>query len=201
MTLTMRTSADDLPVALARRSRSRRPSAAGRRCPGSCLQAAEVLERVDEGAEAALGEEGPQAQLDARGVAQRLAPLAARAAAPAPRRTVSSYSAQSRSTSASATCSTTSTSSLTGCVLTGDARMRAWTSTLSPSVSATSRMLSPKRTTRRRVRLVDARGRAHPGADARLDRGSAPVARDDLARHAAAATRCRRTRDRRAPTG
>ena len=48
---------------------------------GQLLEAAEVLEGVDEGTEAALGQERPQAQLDARGVAQGLAPVAVRAAA------------------------------------------------------------------------------------------------------------------------
>ena len=43
------------------------------------LEAAQVLEGVDEGHRAEPVEEGAQAQLDARGVTQRLAPLAVRA--------------------------------------------------------------------------------------------------------------------------
>ena len=62
-----------------RRSRSRRPSAAAPRCPAAACSRAEILERVGEGLEAARLEERAQARLDPRRVAQRLAPLAARA--------------------------------------------------------------------------------------------------------------------------
>ena len=47
--------------------------------PGSCLQAVEVLEGVGQGAEAALDHEGAKRDLDAGGLAQRLAVGAARA--------------------------------------------------------------------------------------------------------------------------
>ena len=62
--------------------------------------------------------------------------------------------------------------------------MRAWTSTLSPSVSATSRMLSPKRTTRRlRASWTPAAARIQaPMRD--WTAGLLPVAGDGLARHA-----------------
>ena len=51
-------------------------------------------------------------------------------------------------------------------------------------------------------RLVRSRARrARPDADASLDTGVLPVADDDLARLAAAASRCSRTRGRRGPTG
>ena len=58
---------------------------------------------------------------------------------------------------------------------------RIWASTLSPSVSATWRMLSPKRATRRWWASRHAAGRARPGADPVGDVRVLPVADDGLA--------------------
>ena len=74
-----------------------------RRDARELAQRAEVLERVGERAEAALLEERAQAELDARRLHERVAPLRRRLAAPRPSRSVSSYSAQRRSAAPSST--------------------------------------------------------------------------------------------------
>ncbi len=146
-------------------------------------QPAEVLEVGRECREAAIGEERAHADLDAGAVAQRVVPVASRAAGRPRRRRCRRTPRTSVSISASATSSTTATRSLTPQVLTETPKRRS-ASTLSPSVTATLRMLSPNRASR--IVAMARRGRRPPAP--RLRPGGRPPGRRRGRRRSCATT-------------
>ena len=144
------------------------------------LERAEVLEGVREGAEAALHQEGAQAQLDARGIAQRLAPLAARAQLRDDLVGLVVLGAEAVDLRIGDLAATVSASSLTGYVLHGGAQARLDLHLVALGDGDLAHVVA-EAADLQGARLVGAGSRARPGADARLDRRVLPVAGDDLA--------------------
>ncbi len=132
-----------------------------------------------------LGEEAAQPGLDLRGVAQRPVPLAARQQLGRDGRNASAYSLTRNVDLGLLDGVDERDEVVTRRTCLTDVPKRSSASTLSPSVTATSRMLSPNRASQA-SQLGDAEGRAGPRLDEAARAGVAGVTGDRRARHAQA---------------